>query len=274
MIKRRLVATGAVGVLLLLVGCKPKVGGSCAAGQSDCADPKTALTCGKDGKYLAMPCRGDKGCVKTGAKAECDNGIAQEKDVCDEENDVACAVDKKAALECHGGTFGVGETCKGPHGCEIKGDKITCDNDISDVDDPCHFEGDYACTSDKLYVLKCIDHKMKKLNSCRGAKSCRVFELPAEHKIEFVCDDTIAQAGDPCDEENEVACTMDKKAILQCHSAVFAALKDCKGPKGCTFDDKGEKFECDPGAGGTGKPVDVKEPTPPGTAQKPAGKKK
>jgi hypothetical protein len=265
-----LVASAAV-LLLSLPGCKEKVGGKCLPGQAVCSDNALALTCGTDSKYAAMQCRGPKGCARNGGTILCDNSVAQLNDGCNEENDVACAVDKKAALECHGGKFVTGETCKGQRGCEIKADKINCDNDISDVDDPCHFDGDYACTPDKVYVLKCIGKKMTKLNSCRGTKGCRVFELPEEKKIEFVCDDSIAQLNDPCDEEGEHACSMDKKSIYICKGAVFTAFKPCGGPKGCTFDEKGEKFECD-ATTGPGKPVDVKQPTPPGIPQKPGAK--
>jgi hypothetical protein len=272
MVKLRLAgAFAAFAVLVVLSACNEKVGGKCVAGQAVCADKTSALTCGSDGKFAPMPCRGSHGCVKTGGTIQCDNSVAQDQDVCNEDNDVACSVDKKAALECHNGKFGVGETCKGIKGCEIKKDKIVCDNDISDPDDPCHFDNDYACTSDKLFVLKCIDHKMKKLNSCRGTKSCRIFELPEEKKVEFVCDDTVAQLNDPCDEEGEHACSMDKKSIFECKSAVFTMLKACNGPKGCSFDAKGEKFECD-ATTGTGKPVDVKKGAPPPIPQKP-GKK-
>ncbi|HEY8078904.1 MAG TPA: hypothetical protein VIF62_32455 [Labilithrix sp.] len=271
----RVVAVGAIGVglVLLLGACKAKVGGSCLTGQSDCQDKTNGLTCGTSGKYELMPCRGANGCTKQGAKFDCDDSVAMPDDRCDEENEVACQVDKKAALECHSGKFVVGETCKGPHGCEIKGDKITCDNDISDVGDPCHFNGDYACTSDKTLVLRCLDNKMQKLNSCRGAHSCSVKELPAEHKVEFICDDSVALVNDPCDEDGEYACAVDRKSILRCKGAQFLHEHDCTGPKGCTFDDKGERFDCDT-TGGHGSPVDVKQPVPPGTAQKPGGKKK
>jgi hypothetical protein len=259
--------------LVSLGGCNEKVGGKCVPGQAVCADNTSALTCGADSKFASMACRGPKGCLKKGGIIACDNSVAQLNDGCNEENDVACSTDKKTALECHGGKFVVGETCKGTKGCEIKEEKITCDNDVADVDDPCHFIGDYACTSDKTYVLKCVDHKMTKLNSCRGTKACRVFELPQEHKIEFVCDDSVAQLNDPCDEEGEFACAVDRKAIYQCKSNVFTMLKACTGPKGCVFDDKGEKFECDATAG-SGKPIDVKRPEAAPIPQKPGKAKK
>lgn len=259
------VAAGA----LLAAACKPpKAGDKCIAGQIACADGTSALTCGPDGKYASIGCRGPQGCVQKGKNVECDDTLALENDGCDEEGEVACSVDKKSALECHGGKFAVEETCKGARGCTVKDDKISCDNDIADPGDPCHFIGDYGCTSDKSFVVKCVDKKMQKLNSCRGAKGCRVFELPEEKKVEFVCDDSIAQENDECDEESEHACSMDRKSLYACKSGKFAVAKACAGPKGCTFDDKGEKFLCDATAG-AGKPVDVKEPTPAGQPHKP-----
>jgi hypothetical protein len=248
--------------LLGSLGCKPaKAGDKCVAGQMVCADGASALTCGNDGKFRAMTCRGPQGCKTTGGTIACDDTFAQDKDGCDEDGEVACSTDKKAALECKGGVFGVGETCKGPHGCEVTADKIRCDNDIADLNDPCHFDGDYACSTDKIFVLKCVDHKMQKLNSCRGTKGCRVIELPQEKKLEFACDDSIAQLDDPCDEDGEHACAMDKKSILVCKSQKFIQHKACAGARGCSFDEKAEKFECDTSAT-AGKTVDVTKPAP------------
>jgi hypothetical protein len=269
------VAFVTIGLLgIALVGCKPaKAGDKCVAGQATCVGTAGALTCGTDGKFRSMSCRGPKGCAVSGGTINCDDTIAQEKDGCDEDGEVACSTDKKAALECHGGSFGVGETCKGPHGCVVDGDKIKCDNDISDPDDPCHFIGDYACSSDKTLALKCVDHKMQKLNSCRGTKGCRVFELPAEKKVEFVCDDSVADLNDPCDEDGEHACSMDKKSLYVCKTSKFGLLKPCGGAKGCAFDEKGEKFECDTAAT-AGKAVDVTKPEGSAMAHKPATPKK
>ena len=163
-------------------------------------------------------------------------------------------------------------------------DKISCDNDIADKDDPCHFIGDYACTTDKLHALRCVDHKMQELNSCKGPKGCRVFELPQEKKIEFVCDDTIADVDDICDEDKEEACSTDKKSLLHCKATKFAVLKACPG--GCSFDERGSRFICAGGGGGGGagggakaegaasaKPGGAK-PAPSGSAAKPPATKK
>jgi hypothetical protein len=230
----------------LALGCKSKSGDKCNAGQTACADKSTGLFC-VDGKYTTMSCNGPLGCAKNGADVECDNSLAAENDGCNQPGDVSCASDHKAALECKNNKFAVGETCKGAGGCVIKGDKITCDNDISDVGDPCHFIGDYACTSDKAMVLRCDDNKMTALNSCRGPKSCRVIELPEEKKVEFACDDSVAQENDPCDTNGEEACSMDKKALFSCKSNKFVNTKACSGPAGCTYDEKSDKFACDTG---------------------------
>ena len=167
-------------LLLSVSACKkPKAGDACTGSGASCVDPSSALFCSSTA-LKPMSCRGPAGCKAANNVVTCDDTIAQLGDGCDEENEVACQPDKKAALECHGGVFVVGETCKGPRGCTVDGEKISCDNDVADENDPCHFDGDFACASDKKMVFKCVGKKMTPLNSCRGPKGCRVFELPLE----------------------------------------------------------------------------------------------
>ncbi len=237
----------ALAPLAALAGCKPQVGGKCNANQVACADKTTGLFCGSDGKFATMSCAGPLGCTQNGTEVDCDNSVASNSDGCNTPGDVACATDHKAALECKDGKFSVGSTCKGPGGCKITGDKITCDNDTSDVGDACHFNGDYACTSDKSTVLRCDNNKMVALNSCRGPHACRIIELPQENKVEFACDDSLAQDGDPCDTNGEEACSMDKKSLFTCQSNKFANAKACSGPGGCQYEEKGDRFACDSG---------------------------
>ncbi len=229
---------------LSVLACKAKPGDKCSGngpGLPSCAQPSSALAC-TGGVVTALPCRGPKGCTATSAQVECDNSLANAGDACDEPGDVACALDGKSALECQNGKFTLAEPCKGAHGCRVEGTEIACDNDVSDPGDPCRTEGDYACTSDKLMVLKCVNKKFVQLNACRGKDACRVMVLPEEKKVDFVCDDSLAKDFDPCDTENEGACTMDKKQYLRCHANHFVWDRDCPG--GCSFDDKGEHFEC------------------------------
>jgi hypothetical protein len=228
--------------LLLLAACKAKPGDKCDANWSPrCADATSAQVCANN-VVTALPCRGPKACTVSASTVTCDNSLAAVNDACDQPNDVACAVDHKTALECQNGKFVVAETCKGARGCVVDGDNISCDNDVADLGDPCHTEGDYACTADKLMALKCTAHKFDALNTCRGKDGCRVMELPEEKKTDFVCDDSLAQENDACDTQGEEACSMDKTELLSCKSNHFS--KDHACPGGCTFDDKGERFEC------------------------------
>jgi len=229
---------------LCLPGCKAKPGDKCTGngpGLPSCADPNTAFVCA-NGVVTALACRGPKACTSTSTQVDCDNSLANLGDSCDQADDVACAVDKKSALTCQNGKFALAEPCKGARGCTVDGNEISCDNDVSDVDDPCRVEGDYACTSDKTMVLKCVNKKFTQLNACRGKDACRIMVLPEEKKVDFVCDDSLAKEGDPCDTENEGACSMDKTEYLHCQANKFVKDKSCPG--GCTFDDKGEQFEC------------------------------
>jgi hypothetical protein len=53
--------------------------------------------------------------------------LARTGDNCDEEHDFACAIDRKAALECQSGTFKPVTAYDGVPGCELKGDEIECE---------------------------------------------------------------------------------------------------------------------------------------------------
>jgi hypothetical protein len=201
-----------------------------------------------------MSCNGTGnggGCKGAGPTFDCDNSIAAAGDGCSQPEDAACTADHKAALECgpdH--KFAVGETCKGEKGCTVTAGAISCDNDTSDPGDPCHFAGDYACTSDKLLVLRCVDRKMTPLNSCRGPTQCRVIPQPQDRKVQFDCDDSLAVEGDPCDTNGEEACSMDSKSMFVCTDHKFASPVVCRGPKGCTHDVKTDAFKCDTGRHG------------------------
>ncbi|MGO8997073.1 MAG: hypothetical protein ACLQVI_27475 [Polyangiaceae bacterium] len=237
-----------LGAVALVGACKgaPKAGDPCTAGQGVCADPKSMMACIK-GTFAPMPCHGAGGCVAKGKVADCDNSLSAVGDACDEIGDYACSNDMKSALSCVDNKFAVEGTCKGAGGCTLKKDGLYCDNDVSDQGDPCHTVGDFACTADKKLALKCgADHTMAPLNTCKGTKGCRVHEIPDAKKVEFICDDAVADANDPCDENGEEACTMDRKGLLKCQSNKFMPETACAG--GCTFDPSGDKFSCDQGA--------------------------
>lgn len=243
MINRFEVAAIVLGVLTTMAGCKPKVGGKCKDGQYACMDKERGVFC-EDGKFAEMSCRGPDGCKKTGTLISCDNTLATIADGCATNGEIACATDKQAALECKDHKYVLAEPCKGTRGCEQKDNKFTCDNSVSEVGDPCHFNGDYACSADKSQIVRCVDNKMTPLSSCRGPQRCTIFELPQEKRVEFSCDDTIAQENDPCDQENEPACSVDGKSLLLCKSKKYAATKTCTGSAGCRFEKGSNKFFC------------------------------
>jgi hypothetical protein len=244
----RWIVASLVLLIVLATGCKPKVGGKCTLGQSFCTKDG-ALFCGEDNKLVATSCQGAKGCVQTGRVASCDQSLAVAGEPCEDIDNVACSVDKKSELDCKDHSWVVGATCKGAKGCELKGDELFCDHTLADKDDPCHRDGQIACTMDKAFILKCTGKVMKAIDSCRGPKSCVFEEQPAQQRIEFSCDDSVAEAGDPCESENNHACSVDKKAIHVCRGHAFVTLKQCPGPKGCTFDPATDKLSCDTGSG-------------------------
>jgi hypothetical protein len=91
-----------------------------------CAGPKSALSC-VGGVAKPVDCRGPSGCAESGGVARCDNTLARTGDACDEEHDFACALDRKAALECQSGVFQVVTSYTGIDGCTLKGDEIECE---------------------------------------------------------------------------------------------------------------------------------------------------
>lgn len=226
----------------LLPGCKPKPGDKCQGSSGTCADKTSALAC-VNAVLTTISCRGAKGCTSSGHSIDCDNSFANVGDGCLTQGDVSCAADKKAAVECDQNKFKVAETCKGIKGCEVKADnQIACDNDIADVADPCHRNGDFACAVDKKAVLKCADKQFGTITTCRGPKGCRVFELPEEKRVEFSCDDTVAQESDPCERSGEYACSVDGKSIYSCKANKYALAKACPG--GCTYDEHDSSLSC------------------------------
>ena len=238
-------ALSIVTLLALSAACRARAGGSCSGAAATCTEKASALFC-IDDAYMPITCRGEKGCVQTGAVVDCDESIANEQDPCNAPDAIACSPDHKEALRCTNKHFVLDETCKGPTGCRIDAvQKISCDNDVADVNDPCHFIGDYACTTDRSLVLRCEANKMVPLNSCRGPKQCHIVTVPKQDKVEFLCDDSVAQEGDACDTSGEEACSTDKKGMFVCRGNKFGSFKPCPG--GCVYEEKGDRYMCNDG---------------------------
>ena len=152
-----------------------------------------------------------------------------------------CAEDGKHALACHDGKWEE-IACKGPEGCAKKGNDFVCDQSVAEDKELCNLPDDFVCTPDKKGMLQCVKHRWTFVQACLGERGCA---LEAKR---VTCDNSVAQVGDVCREEEDYACSGDKKAALVCRSNKFVQVNLCKGPKGCRITgDKtaGYKVECD-----------------------------
>lgn len=230
----------AVAALLSFVlpsaGCKPKAGGHCSPQQTACADVHTALAC-QDGKFVEVSCGGPDGCVASGKQVECDNSIANKGDGCAESEDLACTADKKGELRCRSNRFVLASTCRGPTGCFFTGNKLHCDTDVAEANDPCEEKDDLACAADKKSLFKCDGQKYDLDSTCRGPKGCSI------EGNNVSCDHHIAEPADACRFEGSYACTTDRKMLLACHGGKFKQEKRCG--KTCAFTDRGDQTEFD-----------------------------
>lgn len=239
--KRTALLLGAALFGSALVACKPKVGGSCKIETKEiCVDDKKALVC-HDGKLEEMLCRGPKGCSKGTGDGQCDQSVAEEKDVCNLASDFVCTSDKKGMLECKGNHWTFVQSCLGERACVMEQKKVTCDNSVANLNDSCREEDDYACSPDKKSALVCKSGKFAIASRCSGKNGCRVTgDKASGFKVE--CDDSIANIGDPCEKDGHYACAPDEKQIVKCVNKKFAADDKCKGREKCAV--RGEQVGC------------------------------
>lgn len=239
----RLLLTGAGFAFAVLIasGCKPKVGDDCKSEAKEiCVDERQALVC-HQGSWEPMICRGSRGCSKTDDGESCDQSVAEANDVCNLERDVVCTADKKHMLECRQGHWTKAQSCFGDRGCTVGEDKVHCDNSFADVDDACNEENDFACSRDKTKALVCRGGKFVVKSQCKGKNACRLSgDSSSGFKIE--CDDSIANAGDPCDKENHFACAQDQQTILKCVGKRFVSDERCSTKQRC--DVRGDVVGC------------------------------
>lgn len=153
---------------------------------------------------------------------------------CSEEGDNECE-NATTHLACKGGKW-VAYGCKGPKGCEVTGDVVSCDATVAEANAPCDDPGNGACTVDKQGYLECKDGKWLLVSDCLGPKACSVTDEGASYKVN--CDETLAKIGGACDTSGDIACSVDKKAQLKCSNSKWEKEEDCA--KGCTVETKGD----------------------------------
>jgi hypothetical protein len=230
----------AAAAALCVAACrdKPAPGRACRVlDQLVCASGDRALLCEPTGAARAggasgtttweeVPCKGARGCSRKGDVDECDDTIAAEGDVCPSNPplDYACTVDRKNALVCKDGLYGLWRSCRGPDGCQVEGGRnVRCDTTLGEVGDPCAQQGTYACSTDARSMLLCDGSVLGPASSCRGPGGCRVQR--ETRKVE--CDDALAQEGDPCDQPKRIACAEDRKSELSCQGSKYVKKRDC-----------------------------------------------
>jgi hypothetical protein len=161
-------------------------------------------------------------------------------------------LDEKEALACHDGTWEAMK-CRGPSGCTKSGNEHICDQAVADENDVCNLANDFVCTADKKGMLECQKNRWSFVQSCLGERGC----VMEQKKV--TCDNSIANVGDACREEDDYACAPDMKAAVVCRAGKFETASPCKGDKGCRVTgDKatGFKVECDDSIANVGDPCE------------------
>lgn len=142
----------------------------------------------------------------------------------------ATCTDPTTALVCRSGTY-VAVTCRGPGGCAVSGEAVTCDDSTGTAGDTCFGvkPQDYACSSDGKEALHCEDGRFVKYLACRGPQACKVIGRTVS------CDTAIAEIDDPCLIPGQISCSTDRTTMLQCVQNRFAVYRNCRGRHGCYF---------------------------------------
>lgn len=173
---------------------------------------------------------------------------------CRIETKEVCVEDKKA-LACHDGKWEE-MSCKGPDGCSKASGDAVCDQSVAEDKDVCNLSDDYVCSSDKKAMLQCVKNRWTTMQTCLGDRACLM------EKKRVTCDNSIAAQGDACREDEDYACSWDKKSALVCRGGQFIAASLCKGPKGCKVEgdkDKGFKVQCDDSIANVGDACEKEE---------------
>lgn len=194
-----------------------------------------------DGVWTHSRCRGPAGCrPEERLDATCDESIAEEGETCLVASDVTCSPDRTRMLRCVEHAWRLGAPCSGELGCVPKATKVSCDNSISALGDPCLEEDDYACAADHRTALKCSGGRFGVISRCHGPKGCSIDRRTETTNV--VCDDSLSTLGDPCEATGHYACTPDQRSILVCKSRTYALDSRCKSKEKCEV--RGELVGC------------------------------
>ncbi|MFT3713982.1 MAG: hypothetical protein QM817_40490 [Archangium sp.] len=226
----------AVAVLAVAIaGCsKPKEGGACKDQEGSCIDKQNALVC-IGGTLAKVKCRKSAtGCMEVLGNVSCD----VDRDVgvaCADDGSSDCSGDGKKMLDCKDGKWALRMNCSKLCVSNVNG--VRCENAEGAEGDPCTQEqfDSAVCSADKKTLLVCDGKKFFAASSCKGQNHCRAVNKQIE------CDTSMADIGDPCEEEDKLSCDTAKKVMLKCSGKKFVKEKDCKKRCNNAFD----KYSCD-----------------------------
>ncbi len=162
----------------------------------------------------------------------------------------ASCADASNELTCQDGKL-IQAPCRGPKGCAVAAEKLTCDIAANKAGDVCSTddEGNTACSADGKSVVACKKGKYV-VDACGGPGGCKTKDGKYE------CDRSIAPVGQDCDSGH--ACAPDGKQLLECKGGKFVFAQECKGEKGCKVE--GDKINCDAEAAAPAAPADSAAP--------------
>ncbi len=110
-------------------------------------------------------------------------------------------------------------------------------------------QGESLCT-DKTTALTCIGGSFVEV-ACQGPLGCTRYQERAN------CDVSAASEGDRClgQNEEEYACSLDKKRALMCKNGKMERYLECRGKSGCAL--LGQQVSCDTSVAAKGDPCKV-----------------
>ena len=109
--------------------------------------------------------------------------------------------------------------------------------------DACKKEWATDCT-DKKNALVCVSGKLEAV-ACRDITGCMDMGDGNDN-----CSNDTQNVGEPCKDDGNYGCSIDKKAMLKCEAMHWKKVDDCKGQNGCVSNAQGAK--CDQGTESAG----------------------
>jgi len=161
----------------------------------------------------------------------------------------ARCLDAKRELVCQAGRF-IESPCNGPGGCRLTEKGTSCDFSGNKLGDPCSADEEGAASCKTKDAMLACHGGLYALVPCRGERGCVNSEGRA------LCDTSLAEQGDACNDENLKACAGDHAQVLICKQHTMQRYYLCRGANGCAS--SAGKLNCDTSIAKLGDACDKK----------------